>query len=110
MLRRKEVRVVYDAWWHGCAAGPGGLLALPVVDMQMGWDSPGESLTGFLLVMMTTTSEDVILPILWVSSWSPSLLRGFLWVKVLSTCWMSDGGAFGVVTFLTASLVETLLD
>ena len=30
-------------------------------------------------------------------------------MKALSTCWTSDGGAFGVVTFLKASLVETLL-
>jgi len=40
--------------------------------------------------------------LLGVSSWSPSLLRGFLRVKALSTCWTSDGGAFGVVTFLKA--------
>ena len=63
MLRHKEVQVGYDAWWHGFAASPGGLLALPAVDVQMGWDSPGESLAGFLLVMMTTTSEDVVLPV-----------------------------------------------
>ena len=63
MLRHEEVQVGNDAWWHGCAAGPGGLLALPAVDVQMGWDSPGESLAGFLLVMMTTTSEDVVLPV-----------------------------------------------
>ena len=71
-------------------------------------DSLGESLAGFLLVMMTTASEGVV-PLLGVSSWSPSLLRGFLRVKALSTCWTRDGGAFGVVTFLKASLVETLL-
>ena len=47
--------------------------------------------------------------LLGMSSWSPSFLRGFLQVKVLSTCWTSDGGAFSIVTFLKASLVETLL-
>ena len=31
-------------------------------------------------------------------------------MKTLSTCWTGDGGAFGVVTFLEASLVETHLD
>ena len=36
---------------------------MPAVDVQMGWDSPGESLAGFLLVMMTTMSEDVVLPV-----------------------------------------------
>ena len=33
----------------------------------------------------------------------------FLWVKTMSTCGTSDGGAIGVATFLEASLVETLL-
>ena len=36
-------------------------------------------------------------------------MRGFLWVKTLSTCGTSDGGAIGVATFLEASLVETHL-
>ena len=44
-----------------------------------------------------------------VSSWSPSLLRGFLWVKALYSCWTSDGAAFGVVTILKVSLLEILL-
>ena len=63
MVQREKMQVDHDVWWHGFAAGPGGLLALPAVDVQMGWDSPGESLAGFLLVMMTTTSEDVVLPV-----------------------------------------------
>jgi hypothetical protein len=61
---------------------------------------------------MTTASEGVVLPsflLLGVSSWSPSLQHGFLRVKTLSTCWTSDGGAFGVATLLKALLVETLL-
>ena len=36
-------------------------------------------------------------------------MRGFLWVKTLSTCWTGDGGAICVVTFLEASPVETHL-
>ena len=36
-------------------------------------------------------------------------MRGFLWVKTLSTCWTGDGGAIGVVTFLEASLVDAHL-
>ena len=47
--------------------------------------------------------------LLGASSWGSSLLRGLLYVKTLSTCWTGDGGAFGVVTFLEASLVETHL-
>ena len=31
-------------------------------------------------------------------------------MKTLSTCWMRDGGAFGIATLLKAFLVETLLD
>ena len=38
-----------------------------------------------------------------------SFCAGFFRMKALSTCWTSDGGAFGGVTFLKASLVETLL-
>ena len=33
-------------------------------------------------------------------------MRGFLWVKTMSTCWTSDDDATGVVTFLEASLLE----
>ena len=39
----------------------------------------------------------------------PVPAASFLWVKTLSTCGTSDGGAIGVATFLEASLVETLL-
>ena len=42
---------------------PGDFLCCRVVDVQIGWDSPGESLAGFLLVMMTTASEGVVLPV-----------------------------------------------
>ena len=49
----------------GTAAPPvvGDFLLCRAVDVQLGRDSPGESLAGFLLVMMTTTSEDVVLPV-----------------------------------------------
>jgi hypothetical protein len=36
-------------------------------------------------------------------------LYGVLWVKALSSTWTSDSGAFGVVTFLEASFLETQL-
>ena len=42
---------------------PGDFLCCRVVDVQIGWDSPGESLTGFLPVVMTMASEGVVLPI-----------------------------------------------
>ena len=49
----------------GAAAppAPGDFLLCRAVDVQMEWDSPGESLAGFSLVMMTTASEDVVLPV-----------------------------------------------
>jgi hypothetical protein len=62
----------------------------------------------FLLVMMTTASEGVILPVGGVIL-EPFPSARFLRVKALSTCWTSDGSAFGVVTFLKVSFVETLL-
>ena len=43
--------------------GAGDFLLCWAVDTQLGWDSPGESLAGFLLVVMTTTSEGVVLPV-----------------------------------------------
>ena len=36
------------------------------MDAQVGHDSPGESLAGFLLVVMTTASEGVILSVVGV--------------------------------------------
>ena len=39
----------------------GDLLLCRAMDVQIGRDSPGKSLAGFLLVVMTTTSEGVIL-------------------------------------------------
>jgi hypothetical protein len=63
MVRREKVRVHHGVWWHGCAAGRGGLLALPGRGRVVGRDSSGESLAGFLLVVMTTMSEGVVLPV-----------------------------------------------
>ena len=58
---------------------------------------------------MMTTLEGVLLPVGGIIlEVIPS--AGFLWVKTLSTCWTSDSGAIGVVTFLEASLVETMQD
>lgn len=34
---------------------------------------------------------------------------GFLWVKIISTCWTRDDGTIGIVTSLDASLVEIYL-
>ena len=47
----------------GTAAPPAprDFLLCRAVVVQIGWDSSGESLAGFLLVMMTTASEDVVL-------------------------------------------------
>jgi len=42
---------------------PGDFLLCRAVDVQLKRDSPGESLAGFLLVMMTTASEGVVLPV-----------------------------------------------
>ena len=42
---------------------PVDFLLCRAVDVQMERDSSGESLAGFLLVMMTTASEDVVLPV-----------------------------------------------
>ena len=63
MLWREEVRVGHDAWWHVCVAGLGDFLLCRAVDVWIGRDSPGESLAGFLLVVMTTASEGVVLPV-----------------------------------------------
>ena len=47
----------------GTAAPPAprDFLLCRAVVVQIGWDSPGESLAGFLLVMMTTASKGVVL-------------------------------------------------
>ena len=47
-MRRRPQGTSYFAW---------------AMDVKLGRDSPGESLTGFLLVLMTTASEGVVLPI-----------------------------------------------
>jgi len=49
----------------GTAAPPavGDFLPCRAVDVQLGWDSPGESLSGFLLVVMTSASVGVVLPV-----------------------------------------------
>lgn len=52
------MRVGRGMWWHGGAAGPGRLLWF----VRM-WNSPGESLASFLLVVMMTTPEGVLLPV-----------------------------------------------
>ena len=58
---------------HGGNAGPGIAAVLcRVVGTQLGRDSPGESLPS----AMTTAPEGVV-PLLGVSSWSPSLRRCF---------------------------------
>ena len=38
---------------------------------------------------------------------APTLLCGFLWVKILSSSWTSDSGALSVVPFLEASSLDT---
>ena len=63
MLWREEMRVGHDAWWHVCAACLEDFLLCRAVDVWIGRDSPGESLAGFLLVVMTTASEGVVLPV-----------------------------------------------
>ena len=63
MVWREEVRVGHDVWWHVCAAGLEDFLLCRAVDVRIGRDSPSESLAGFLLVVMTTASEDVVLPV-----------------------------------------------
>ena len=45
----------------GCT--PATIDVLDYGSLQIGRDSPGKSLVGFLLVMMTMTSEGVVLPI-----------------------------------------------
>ena len=44
----------------------GDFLICRAVDVQLGRDSPGESHAGFLLVVMTTASEGVLLPVVGV--------------------------------------------
>ena len=63
MVRREKVRVHHGVWWHGCAAGRGGLFALPSRGGAVGLDSSGESLAGFLLEVMTTAFEGIVLPV-----------------------------------------------
>ena len=49
----------------GTAAPPavGDFLLCRAVDVRLERDSPGESFAGFLLVVMTMTSEGVVLPV-----------------------------------------------
>ena len=49
----------------GTAASPASVdfLLCQAVDVQLGRDSPGESHAGFLLVVMTTASEGVAIPV-----------------------------------------------
>ena len=49
----------------GTAASPTSVdfLLCQAVDVQLGRDSPGESHAGFLLVVMTTASEGVAIPV-----------------------------------------------
>ena len=49
----------------GTATPPavGDFLLCRAVDVQLGRDSPGESLAGFLLVVMTTAFEGIVLPV-----------------------------------------------
>ena len=49
----------------GTAAPPavGDFLPCRAVDVLLGWDSPGESLSGFLLVVMTSASVGIVLPV-----------------------------------------------
>ena len=63
MLWREEVQVGHDAWWHVCAAGLEDFLLWRAVDVRIGRDSPSESLPGFLLVVMTTAFEGVVLSV-----------------------------------------------